>query len=329
MRTIGTVVGIAAWAMLGRHALGLVVTKESRTFTFVRRGLQCYALAFVAFHIAPFDFSLEPRDLFEKFSQGGFLPPFLTDLKTPSEPLAATIVRSILAYVPIGMLLAILKPVRRSQFPIVIALGLGLLLAIALELVQIPLITRVVSLTPVVFSVPGVALGYLLQRWLKLGNIEPLEPRIPIWRWLWPAAAIACSVAIVVAESWPFDFTEDKAAVRQQFSELAGSADAPFRWPEPNELTSPSALLFFALGAVLLVSVIQLELPPVAFASVLLLALACCALLAGAVELLQVLRPSASPSVDNAVANVALAIAGIASSLSICSLSRAIRRRRE
>jgi glycopeptide antibiotics resistance protein len=86
----------------------------------------------------------------------------------------------VLAFVPLGVLLPILWPSRRSLIAVVSA---GLAISLALEAVQVTLSLligapyRVADVDDVIINVLGVALGYGLYRAIRL--LLPPDPADP------------------------------------------------------------------------------------------------------------------------------------------------------
>jgi VanZ family protein len=218
--TMGAAAGVAIWYPLAdelnratRHAI-----ERWRAATAGERALWVYTAAFAFAWLLPFDFTLRPDEIGDKYAHKRLLLPLTPspDAATRIELLAAT-----LAALPLGaagLLCGNAPGVRRSFPAACTATTLGL---IALTVAQVTVFSRTTDLTVSCVALAGVIAGALLARRgrSRRGRLQSstLQSALIIATWLTATAAI---------EWAPFRFDLDVGRARREVAEWA---QAPFR----------------------------------------------------------------------------------------------------
>lgn len=133
-----------------------------------------YAIALVGYSLWPFQFELHPVALYYRFKSGALI---LTPFASATFSLERAVIHTIL-FIPTGAWLAtfgtrIDQPVRRTS----VCLLVGLLAAMALELAQFFVRTRVADVTAIITGTLGCAIGSLLMAHWAVRN--PLFSPVP------------------------------------------------------------------------------------------------------------------------------------------------------
>ena len=236
----GTSAGVALWRMAARELdaavdSALLVWRRSTTS---QRLLLVYSVGFALAWLVPFDFTLRPDEIGNKYLHKRLLPPF-----TPSPDAAApTHLRlAFAAAVPIGWAGAVCgcsPGTRRSVLRATLGTTIGLLV---LALAQIPVFSRTTDLTILVAALPGVVLGAAFAQLTTRPVAQGLRTSMP-------RTVLAVTIWFVVAltsEWWPYRFDLDAERARWQMTAWAA---APFRPPASARDVLPGASLALAAG---------------------------------------------------------------------------------
>jgi VanZ family protein len=237
--TAGTAAGVAIWYPLAdelnratRHA-----AERWRAATTGERALWIYLAVFAFAWLLPFDFTLRPDEIGDKYSHKRLLWPM-----TPS-PDAATrleLLGAVIAAIPLGaagMICGNTPGVRRSFPAACAAVVFGL---VALTMLQVTVFSRTTDLTVFCVALAGVIAGALLARPARSGRgrsqSSTVQSALIITLWL-----IATS-----SHEWsPFHFILE---VGRAWREVAEWANAPFRAIGLADLL-PSMVLAAIAGA--------------------------------------------------------------------------------
>lgn len=251
---IGTVVGVTAWVVLGRG-----FTQWLRTFAAdvapasqTRWLLQAWTLGFIAYSVLPLDLTLSVSELYHKYRTGQVL---LIPFSHPYESIADLAYQTftdVLVFVPVGAWLAMTLPGRSLR----IAGVLGGVFALAIELVQLLVVSRYTDVTDILLG----TIGALAGAWLVIRfNASPPPLVVPsgqrpstevVTPWL--AAIVALSLFLVAGFCFPPEFTADRALIRDRVETfLRVPLLSLYRGTEFNATSQVlSRLLFFApIGA--------------------------------------------------------------------------------
>jgi glycopeptide antibiotics resistance protein len=247
-QTVGTLLGLLLHRLFGRRAqarfakLGGALDARSR----VAQALHVYLALMLLFAVMPLDLTLDVGELYRKWREGRVIfVPFGALHGSLAESAYETFT-DVLLWVPVGMLWRLDAPARRT---LSIA-GRAALLALAIELVQFLVASRVSDITDVLLSAAGAWVGAALAHstW-RTGAVDRSRLQracgVGLLGWM---------VAVIWIYGWPFD-------VRWPARGWAAFADAFVRVPfityfQRNEFGALNEilrkLLVFLPGGVLL-----------------------------------------------------------------------------
>lgn len=169
----------------------------------VERALKAYLLVLLGFSVLPLDLTINPVEIYHKWSQGRVLWWPFAGLKGGWDERLYEVLSDVAIWVPVGVLLGFGR--RRSVGQVVRA---GLLAALLIEGAQLFVFSRVTDLTDVGLAGIGAALGAGLgRRWGQTDDFSLASVPAAVWAWLgwlW--------VAVVLAVFWyPFTFVWSSA----------------------------------------------------------------------------------------------------------------------
>jgi glycopeptide antibiotics resistance protein len=264
---LGTGVGCLIWWTAGSTIsawIGLYL-EDTRPAGQVDWLLQAYLVGLVLYSVMPLDLTLSPTELFNKYEEAGkiVLVPFSYNYGSLRQ-LVFELGTDVVIFIPVGMLAASLltssyAPVRSMAS----SLAFGFAIVLAIELVQLLVLSRFTDTTDLITGTLGVAIGaWLMRRWRgarRVANPSHAAPKKrPSIVWKWFFAAIAYAALLVLLFWAPFDFTLEKEAAKQR---LDGFFALPFssalrgsRFGSLNVLLR-KVLLFVPLGVLLSLSV--------------------------------------------------------------------------
>jgi VanZ family protein len=218
-QAVGVLLGLALQAWRGQrfHAwlLGLF-RPQAGLGDRLASAAAAYVLLVVAYHLMPLDISPYPVDLYRKWRDGFIvLVPF--GFGWPSRgAMLHTAMLDVLVWVPLGWWWAY----RLGQGAA--AVGRVLLLALAIELMQLPIQSRVVDVTDLLWALLGGAAGAWAARkdWRLVGAILSPNPA----RWGTFAALWLLWLLIALYQAWfPFDLDWggwNRAALREAWAHV-------------------------------------------------------------------------------------------------------------
>lgn len=172
--------------------------QRERTGLRVERALKAYWLLLLGFALLPLDLTVNPVEIYQKWSQGRVLWLPFSGLKGGWDERLYEVLTDVVIWVPVGAMLAMGR--RRTLGQV---LGLGVLAALLIEGLQVFVFSRVTDSTDVLLASFGVALGAVgVQRWrraesMRLERVSPAFWGVLGWGW----------VCVVVTVFWfPFAF---------------------------------------------------------------------------------------------------------------------------
>ena len=196
----GTLTGLGLYLLYGRRAASSLraLGQQEAGSNLAARWLTVWLAGMLLFNLMPLDLSLDPVDLYRKWRDGRvLLMPFSGRAASVDEFIYGW-VSDILIWLPVGALWRI-DGHRRRMGQIVL---LGMAVALAMELMQLLVMSRVSDATDVVLAGAGVLIGAALVGPLRRLKAAPLTRRR---RWLHSAAAVWLLIAVFLL--WqPFEF---------------------------------------------------------------------------------------------------------------------------
>jgi VanZ family protein len=333
-QTVGAACGAAAWLILGQRVTDWVrgFFAASAVDSRSRRILHAYCAVLFFYSVLPLDITISPAQLYHKWRDGQHvvLVPRIWDefsLERISETLATT-----MFFATVGMLAA--RPTARVRIrEAVFAASIwGLSLSAVIELAQLFVASRFTKTSDIVLGGAAAALGGAARWWVQQESASAEANRTVVWRW--SALALIYTVSLLVVFTAPFQWLVDPQRIAKRWRNMW---QIPFTyskyWGDPLEALSDvmkKLLLFASLGA-LLATALAAIFPAVSSPTsdqtsrpnrsswIKWLVLAACAVLATAIEMLQVYLP---PHVAD-ITDVLLATLG--ASLGVLALKFAFR----
>lgn len=169
---LGALIGLAAWRGTSNHFDGAVASTRAliARASAVHRVLLAYAALFAIAWLVPFDFTLRPIEIADKFAHKRLLLPFTPspDALSPSELLTIAI-----AAVPLGIAAVRLR--RRTRHPIASAMLLVVPVMLVLELGQVSVFSRTTDGTALLAVWAGALSGAAAVRVTRSGTAAPLR----------------------------------------------------------------------------------------------------------------------------------------------------------
>ncbi len=219
--------------------------------------LTLYVLGLGTYNLLPLDLTIRPEELFGKYKGGRLVWVPGGDLATWQDWWDQSI--GLALFVPVGVWI-----VRRLQRfgparPIDAFAWCGLA-ALAMELAQIPILSRTASATNAVFHTAGAGLGVVLARRFRRAHQNPnglaegdsAPPYAPAW-----FLAITAYSAFLLALYWqPFRWETDSTAVVERWRDFFSIPFATMLWgTEFNAMTQTVRKLFSFLILGLLLAI--------------------------------------------------------------------------
>lgn len=247
--TLGGGFGALTWIGLGSTVvdwLGQIVHSESQADRLFRL-LGAYAALWLVLGLLPFDYTVRPQELAQKFRAGRILlEPF-----NGRDTLADTVGTFLMA-VPIGVFGLLAGIHRGSARPVVMGLGIGLGATVLVEFAQLLAISRTADVTDLLLGGAGTALGVYLGARMRNRTFGPGDSS---GIRLWPLAALVAWCVLLVLRHWsPFNFVADGGFVRDRLPMMFRVPFHSYYWAMPisafAEATS-KLLLGMPVGALL------------------------------------------------------------------------------
>lgn len=172
--------------------------QRERTSERMVRALKAYLLVLLAFSLLPLDLTVNPVEIYQKWSQGRVLWLPFSGLKGTAHEQLYEVTTDLLVWLPVGVLLGLGR--NRPLWRVVLT---GAAAALLIEVLQLFVFSRVTDSTDVVLAAAGVALGSLaVQRWRHKQAVSLDEIPGAFWGGLW-----FVWLAVVLAVFWfPFAF---------------------------------------------------------------------------------------------------------------------------
>ena len=227
--TAGACFGALAWLLAGA-----VVTRWMSGFTpatgrsdLARRALTAYFAIWVVLGLVPFDVTIRPPELAEKYRLGRVHVMPLTGGRVAA--VQAMLGTGLLA-VPIGALAALGWPQARRRASFAEGALAGSAAIVAMEVCQLFVFSRTASVDDVIGGVVGATVGSHIAA--RMAGSPEARPASGIR--LWPLAVLALWLVVILFRHWsPFNFVVTGGMFRERAPALF---DVPFRsyyWLNP------------------------------------------------------------------------------------------------
>jgi glycopeptide antibiotics resistance protein len=177
---------------------------RERTGQRVERALKAYLLVLLGFSLLPLDLTINPVEIYQKWSQGRVIWLPFSGLKGAFHEQLYEVFTDVLVWLPVGALLGLGR--RRYVWQVV---RTGVLMALLIEVLQLFVFSRVTDSTDVLLAALGVGIGAQLAASWTHAQALPLDA-VPstVWRGLW-----WCWFLVVLAVFWyPFAFAWPSSA---------------------------------------------------------------------------------------------------------------------
>jgi glycopeptide antibiotics resistance protein len=251
----GGVIGMLLWFVAGQPCADWLrsYARDRRPKSRVERLLGAYTLGFIVYSVMPLDLTISLTELYRKYRSGRVvLLPFSYAYLSPLNAIYQ-FGADILIFVPVGAWLTLtLRDRWRAWPPVAIGAAVGGLLALAIEFVQLLVLSRYTDTTDVVLGGVGCTAG----AWLVSRGDAPLasHPRpCHARRWLSIGLVMAgYSIFLLIGFWMPFDVSLDRDVVRGRLESFWAIPFAALYWSSPfTALTQMllRLLLFAPLGA--------------------------------------------------------------------------------
>lgn len=224
--SVGGLIGSLLWLATGRAACTALLAWAGARSVAGRWPLllAAYVLGLVAYSLLPLDLSLSPADLFAKWRAGHVvLVPFGFHYASAAEAWLDRALE-VAIWVPVGLLATLARrapPAKTLLFAAALALGL--------QLLKLPVLSRVSDLTDVLLALAGAGIGIALARFAGPGAapVAPGAPPSMVARrtWLWWAAVLGYALLLPAMFWFPYELRGDGAFVRER---LAAWSATPF-----------------------------------------------------------------------------------------------------
>ena len=320
--TTGAALGALAWAAAGPRVIVWLrpLVAPAGAVQRARRLLGVYVAVWAMLHVLPFDFTLRPAELAEKYRAGRIVARPFADTPTLLDALL-TLGGGAIQAVPVGALAAISVS---SGSRLASASLLGLAAILTLEFAQLLVFSRTADTTDLLAGAIGALAGvWLGTRWIQ--NVEAARPAAPSERSAgvraWAGVALLVWVIVLVIRHWaPFDFVLTRQMFEARVPQLY---EVPFHhhyWSDYlHALDEAVETILLGVPVGLLLQILwpapRGRMPRLAQRS---LFIACAGLLLAGIELGQVFVPSRVP--DNT--DILLGLAGTAIGIAAVRLVR-------
>lgn len=215
---IGTAIGIVAWLLAGNAIENgaRVLTSSTHPLRRTEVLLRACFVAILFSNLLPFDLTIHPGDLWDKFQEGKIVLRPFQDFQWSGESIPAVALQILFA-VPLGMLAASLA--NRPRLNVVLATIIAALLLAGIEFAQLFIRSRHASTTDIVIGGAGALVGVWLQRRLSVATTSHSVSG----RQFGLSCLLAISYLMVPCAVlwWPFEFSTDQTMLAAKLQRLA------------------------------------------------------------------------------------------------------------
>ena len=217
--SIGAVVGVIAWCILGRRLSEWLAGWSSARGSLALTGRLLYLYVFVLFtyNLLPLDLTLSPVEFFHKWREGRVvLIPFSFVFANPAEALYGLLTDALI-WMPVAFLWRLSPPTVRLT-----PLFAVILIATFLEFLQLFVYSRVSDTTDIITAAIGAGMGTWLSRHWAGQAQKAKQAGIASHSqgWLWLSFALLW-IGLLAAIFWyPFDFQTGRAFITERLQSL-------------------------------------------------------------------------------------------------------------
>lgn len=312
-QTIGCLIGIAAWPVIGPGLTAWLraASNRGRTDRFARL-LTGYAVVWAFVNLAPFDITLDPGELARRVRTGMIT---LVPFGQPGAPTARLVwdaFATTISAVPLGVLGLVGWTGGRVRRDARAAFVPGAVMVVAMEAAQVFIRSHAADMGDAIFGCAGVALGvWIGVRTLSRSRLE-IDGASP--RRVVSAGAIAALTAwfvVLAAYHWmPYDFTVDSSAISRKLARMSLVPFAGYR--SGSDLNALNDLLVKLSLSMPLGLLAALAVRPYRPSTILTAGwLAVAAVVFGTIEFGQLFLPSRVPDPTDVLVGVAGTAAGL------------------
>ena len=241
--TTGAALGALAWLPLGGLVTGwlrgLAPATGSRT-EMARRVLTGYAAIWLLLGLLPFDVTIRPAELAEKFRMHRIrIVPLHDGLLGGSEVIASTALLAI----PVGALAALGWPRSRRVPNAVAGAIVGALTVAALECCQVFVFSRTASVDDVIGGAIGASAGaWLAARLAGSNDSATSSARLRFW----PLGLLLVWILVILLRHWaPFNFAVTGDMWRSRWPALVQVPFSNYYWANPFDALSEAITKVF------------------------------------------------------------------------------------
>lgn len=218
-QAVGTIVGLAAWALLAREVRTFAFTFLAGSRRALEGGLAIYAVVRFFLLLQPFNVTVEVTEVARKFRAGAIV---LNPLRSPALDwqLLPSILSDVVMAVPIGVLAAVAGRARGTRRTAASALALGSLYFAIGEIAQIFVRSRTSDVVDLAASCLGVAAGVLLAVAVT-GPAAAPQPATRSRARVLEAGLLLAAVLYAAYNLSPFDFSLSRQLIADRLGRLA------------------------------------------------------------------------------------------------------------
>ncbi len=239
--TAGVLAGVAVWRFAAREldALTNRLITAWRQAHVVERVLWIYGVAFALAWLLPFDFTIRPDEIGDKYSHKRLLLPWML---SPDAAAPAELWLTALAAIPLGWAAVLCTSDGKTRRSVPAAAADVAAMLVALTLLQVAVFSRTTDTTVTIVAMAGAAAGAMMATRLTTRRVRvPRHSAAQL-----AVVAGAWIAAVIVVEWWPFHFNVDIDRVQYQ---VALWSYAPFRPPSEAGDLLPGMLIAIATAA--------------------------------------------------------------------------------
>jgi len=224
--TLGGVIGIVLWLVVGQLTMTWLrqYSADRRPASQLRWLLQAYVIGFFIYAVIPLDLTMSVTDIYHKYHNGQIvLIPFSYPFESFSDAAYQTL-SDIALFVPIGAWVALrLKEYSPSRASFALACAFSGIIAAAIELAQLLVLSRFTDATDIVLGTIGAAIGAKIifrrdDRGNSVRGVESLFQARTALPWL---ALLAGYSLFLMAGFWyPFAMTRNRAVIRERLDDF-------------------------------------------------------------------------------------------------------------
>jgi glycopeptide antibiotics resistance protein len=171
--TLGAAAGLVLWR-IGSHRIDACLAAAEQVVgraSYADRALLAYAALFALAWLLPFDFTLRPNEIADKFEHKRLL--FLPFTPSPDAISPAMLLLTCAASIPLGIVA--LRFSRRARYPMTGSMAVSMAALLVLEAGQVLVFSRTTDATALAAAMAGVVAGAAVTRLARSETASPLR----------------------------------------------------------------------------------------------------------------------------------------------------------